>query len=254
MFGDSFDKPSTSSTNQVDGRGFIAGTTLKKPLESAAESEAVGPSGPANCEGCGAEFQTYYPDQTGFIPPDRMEAHVRACQDSAQSEQNPRVEKEVEMMDPSLARTLPALPPGFAYTADGDVVGDFVDIEDFREQDREQKLRNRIRCSRCHALSHYGHLRGNLEVVKADDFRQMLKKMLNQTKSREARCVVLKLVDAFDFEGSLVEDFNDLVGPNHKVKHSFFCRNIPLAETFFSRSGHFSWQQNGPVAVANCAQ
>lgn len=43
--------------------------------------------------------------------------------------------------------------------------------------------------------------------MRADDFRELLKRKIDELREAGRGCVILKLVDMFDFEGSFVRDF-----------------------------------------------
>jgi hypothetical protein len=69
------------------------------------------------------------------------------------------------------------------------------------------------KCARCHQLTHYGHTKGMIESVKADDFRHLLRERFLQRGGKS--CVILKMVDMFDFDGSVIHNF--------KVTSFHFC-------------------------------
>lgn len=102
------------------------------------------------------------------------------------------------------------------YTVPEEEKDNVIDYSDlltlYKKRVKEEKI---IRCMRCHQLENYGNTRGRIDSVKADDFQDLLTSIF---LSRAAEpCVIIKLVDLFDSEGSSIRAFGQMVGRRHSV-------------------------------------
>ncbi|CAJ2655095.1 putative nitric oxide synthase [Trifolium pratense] len=100
-------------------------------------------------------------------------------------------------------------------TSENDAPG-FVDPETYELKKKHHQLRT-ILCGRCRLLSHgkmitavggHGGYSGGKQFVTAEDLRQKLSHL------RNARALIVKLVDIVDFNGSFLSRVRDLVGAN----------------------------------------
>ena len=59
-------------------------------------------------------------------------------------------------------------------------------------------------CMRCYQLSHYGKLRGTVDVSKPEELHHILaQRITDQYKT----AVFIKIVDIFDLHGSMIPEF-----------------------------------------------
>ncbi|CAI8615929.1 unnamed protein product [Vicia faba] len=100
-------------------------------------------------------------------------------------------------------------------TSDNDAPG-FVDPETYELKKKHRQLRT-VLCGRCCLLSHgkmitavggHGGYSGGKQFITAEDLRQKL------THLRNAKALIVKLVDVVDFNGSFLSRVRDLAGAN----------------------------------------
>lgn len=75
--------------------------------------------------------------------------------------------------------------------------------------------KKQIVCNRCHHLIHYSGDRSDTPNIELDDFSALLRNEFHK-KDGDSH-VIIKLVDIFDFQGSIIPDFNSIVTPRNPV-------------------------------------
>ena len=233
---------SSSSTQPATGHPFI-------------EAAAVPAVETQRCEGCGVELQSEHEDALGFIPAsvhkrkfkirkadteDREGIAVLQAREKELSQEltflrnkirtkeeakNASARTQAQALNVAVKRKAISLETVRKQIADfrAPEVSEFDTEAAYRHGMREVR-RDRMRsltCVRCHKLQHQGFARGTVDSIEYWKFAAMLRDQLNPEVAPDAEspapCVVVKCVDIFDVEGSLVRDFSQLVHDRNRV-------------------------------------
>ena len=167
------------------------------------------------CSACGADFQAQNASKPGYLPPEKYEIQMKM----GQIEELQRLKERAETADWTpedeveyLLRT-----SNGEGKADGDV--DDIDIDAFAEElgiDLAKELSNKkVICKRCHGLQHFGKVEDALRpgwteepLMSQQNFRDLLKPL------SEKPCVLIAIVDLFDFSGSVLPELDAIAGEN----------------------------------------
>jgi hypothetical protein len=187
-----------------------------------------------NCFGCGAHLQSDDASRPGYVPPEILNRvlnpmptqdilehgisdYVNLFKHSSPQEQatEPRSVKKdsVEHLMDVLGVSEDEL-----VAEDNDLVGEESEMDlalKLKLEKQAEKEKELATCQRCHRLRNYG--------VVADDMRpgwsqhsdltpQHFAKLLANIKN--TKCVVVTLVDVFDFDGSIIPNLKEIIGQN----------------------------------------
>jgi len=72
-----------------------------------------------------------------------------------------------------------------------------------------------MRCLRCHQLAHGGVAKGAVAAIRAEDFMKLLQSRFLVAGGHS--CIIIKLVDIFDFHGSFIQNFHNLAGGRNPI-------------------------------------
>lgn len=142
------------------------------------------------CYGCGVTLQSDFADRPGFVPPD-VQSKKRL------QEAFPVVEvSSIDVQDE------PAAEPQLTEVAPSRAV-----------------------CQRCYRLTHYGMIEPSLRVpatAGSDDSQTSaelspVKFRRNLERLQKINCVIIYLVDIFDFHGTFIPSLRDIVGSKNPI-------------------------------------
>lgn len=105
---------------------------------------------------------------------------------------------------------------GASLLLEDDSDAPFVDLEDvklFERMEKQQHSRSLV-CMRCHQLKHYGHsVSFGAFDIPPEHFYEKLKETLHNDK----RALVVKIVDLFDLENSVIPKFDEIVTDTNRL-------------------------------------
>ncbi|KAN0055294.1 hypothetical protein ACTA71_008404 [Dictyostelium dimigraforme] len=132
------------------------------------------------CTGCGCTLQTISPKEPGYLPESVAIKHIEKLNE----EKNEEIEnkKPIDKQDKS----------GEEY---------FNGFYIIKKKINEKKV-----CQRCHILKNYGRVAPI--TIPIEKFKN------NLSQLRDLNCLVVKVVDLMDFNGTFIEDFRDVIGNN----------------------------------------
>uniref|UniRef100_A0A7S4NA62 CP-type G domain-containing protein n=1 Tax=Odontella aurita TaxID=265563 RepID=A0A7S4NA62_9STRA len=180
------------------------------------------------CPACGSDFQCRNETKPGYLPPEKFEVQsklgkieeMRRLQEKADGTGEWSPEDEIEWLIQSegggdgAASSMDGVP----RTADGGIDIHAVAEEmglDLAELSSDKK---KVICRRCHRLQNFGDVEDNLRpgwteepLLSQEAFRDLLRPI------RDKECVVVALVDLFDFSGSVLPELDAIAGDNPVV-------------------------------------
>jgi len=144
------------------------------------------------CNGCGVGLQNTNPKMIGYVPP--LQKMKRDTTPNNYKSKNDLL----RFFDDEELQGLPKIDPEKEEL-----------MKAHQRMRAEQQFRNLI-CQRCFMLKHYREV---IAVqVPIQQFRPKLTERLNNR-----RALVIKIIDIFDFSGSFIENFHEVVGPKNPV-------------------------------------
>ncbi|KAM9997850.1 hypothetical protein ACTFIY_007514 [Dictyostelium cf. discoideum] len=132
------------------------------------------------CTGCGSTLQTTSPKEPGYLPESIAIKHIEQLNE----EKIEKIEnsKPIEEQDKS----------GEEY---------FNSFYIIKKKNNEKKV-----CQRCHILKNYGRVAP--VAIPIEKFKD------NLSQLKDLNCLVVKVVDLMDFNGTFIEDFREIIGRN----------------------------------------
>jgi ribosome biogenesis GTPase A len=150
--------------------------------------------GQGQCAGCGVKLQAKDSTLPGFLPD---HVYKERMEQEASDKRNGEAGAAVVV----------------ASSRRGQSVGE--EGEEREGEEEEEAVKAAVICQRCHRLRNYGVVEEGLRPgwsahnsLNPSFFDQLLKQV------RDKRCVVVTLIDAFDFHGSILPDLATVVGRN----------------------------------------
>lgn len=147
------------------------------------------------CPGCGVKFQTEDDAVPGFLPIDKLRQLLAYREEEKIRRQEESGHFDIDRMTSQI----------------GSVV-DFDEEEARQQQDDEMKA---TVCQRCHRLKYQGQVDDELrpgisthELLTPKRFEELLGTLKN------TRCLIVYLVDLFDFHGSFLYNLPKIIGEN----------------------------------------
>ncbi|KAN0009447.1 hypothetical protein ACTFIU_006742 [Dictyostelium citrinum] len=133
------------------------------------------------CTGCGSTLQTTSSKEPGYLPESIAIKHIEQLND----EKNEEIEnkKPIEEQDKS----------GEEY------------FNSFYLNKKKINDQKKV-CQRCHILKNYGRVAPI--TIPIEKFKH------NLSQLRDLNCLVVKVVDLMDFNGTFIEDFREVIGTN----------------------------------------
>ncbi|GAB5368102.1 hypothetical protein AAMO2058_001289200 [Amorphochlora amoebiformis] len=231
--------------------GALEATTYPEELPASRDVEFPATER-LKCEGCGIELQCHHEDSLGFIPRSVYErtlkgqrqqskeqkqldgireeildteediAFLRNKISTKKSSKNPKKIKESESLQQYLEKRtwrLEQLKSILKKTVAPDL-RTIKSMGELKQAMREVRLSSRMErvCKRCHHLRHYGLSRGSVSSLSAYKFSAMLRDVLgNNAKEVRRASVVVKLVDIFDVQGTILKGFHEIVSEKHRL-------------------------------------
>lgn len=168
------------------------------------------------CPACGSPFQSTNSNRPGYLPPEKYEIQVKL----SKLEEMQKLQAKADKYEWSPEDEIEYL----IQTSDGDVNSDefdemaTIDLAAMAEElglDMETISEKKVICKRCHGLQNYGTVE---EVLRPGWTEEPL---LSQSKFRELLaplsqkpCVIIALIDLFDFGGSVLTELDSIAGEN----------------------------------------
>ncbi|KYQ93258.1 hypothetical protein DLAC_05913 [Tieghemostelium lacteum] len=146
------------------------------------------------CTGCGCTLQFTSPNELGYIPKSIAVKHLNSKDttnkpnnknNSIANNNNKEVEEEEDDNEINLSK-------GKEYFERFHVI-------------KKKLIENHV-CQRCHLLKNYGKI--TPVKIPIESFRDKLSELKN------FNCVIVKVIDLMDFNGSFVHDFRSMIGNN----------------------------------------
>lgn len=181
---------------------------------------------PMICPGCGSDFQSTNEQKPGYLPPDKFEIQVKLKElevlrnlrekDSDEQITDWTPEDEIEY----LIRTAGQSSSNSNGKKDSDTTT--MNIEAIEEELGMNTIdytnNKKIICKRCHSLVNHGTVDILLRpgwskepLLSQENFRNLLRPLSMKN------CVIIALVDIFDFSGSVLTELDSIAGYNNPV-------------------------------------
>lgn len=171
---------------------------------------------PMVCSACGSDFQSSDERRPGYLPPHKFSIQVKLQEINDIIRLKDQADSKEWSVDDEVTWLLKT--SGHGSTAMMDPKAVEVDVDAMAEEmgiDLEQQSKKRIICKRCHGLQYYGKVESFLRPGWSDEPLISQEKFLGLLRPlREQPCVIIALVDLFDFEGSILQELDIIAGDN----------------------------------------
>jgi len=167
---------------------------------------------PTICSACGSDFQDKNDAKPGFLPKEKYEIQMKL----AEIEKTRKVQ-EAEEEHWTSEEEVDWLIQSEGGNSDTDEVKD-VSIQSMAKKldlDLVKLAEKTVICKRCHGLQNFGEASEQLRpgwtdepLLSQETFRNLLLPIKDKT------CVILALVDLFDFNGSVLPELDAIAGDN----------------------------------------
>jgi len=182
-----------------------------------------------SCSACGVEFQSKDEAKPGFLPVDKYDIQVKL----AKIEDINRIQDKSNSRGWSPEDEVDWLIGGPAKKEQNDIKMDAYSMADSMGLDLLELSKKKVICKRCHGLQNFGEVPDVLRpgwseepLLSQEAFRNLLLPL--QFK----KCVIIALVDLFDFSGSVLPELDSIAGENPVI----IAAN--KADLFPSKMGH----------------
>jgi len=164
----------------------------------------------SSCPGCGSKFQSDDVMRPGFLPFEKFEMQTRLAE---YEERRKLMERQLSgdaewSTDDEIEWLLKGGADGEEEDSDAEAEEEEMDEETLAKLEKTM-------CKRCHGLQNYGTVEEHLRPGWTDEptlsqqqFRDLLLPLRNKP------CVILAIVDLFDFSGSVLPELDQIAGDN----------------------------------------
>uniref|UniRef100_A0A7S2HU96 G domain-containing protein n=1 Tax=Octactis speculum TaxID=3111310 RepID=A0A7S2HU96_9STRA len=166
---------------------------------------------PDECAGCGIRLHSSSPNQPGFVPSHVLEKllGVKASAEELEKDETDQIiENLLSGNDETYGEEPEKGNTGESSSPDWDPIDDDALLED-------DEIPSRVICQRCHRLRNYGNVADDLrpgwsksEALMPSHFEELIGALKGK------RCVLVTMIDVFDFHGSVLPRLASLAGKN----------------------------------------
>jgi hypothetical protein len=168
-----------------------------------------------SCSACGADFQGTHENKPGYLPPEKYNIQVKL----AHIEELQRLKEKAESAEWTPEDEVEWLLQTNGGDGDSQSSVDDIDIDAVAEElglDLAAEMsKKKVICKRCHCLQNFGKVDTSLRPGWTDE------PLLSQAKFRDLLrplstkpCVLIAIVDLFDFSGSVLPELDAIAGEN----------------------------------------
>lgn len=182
-----------------------------------------------SCSACGVEFQSKNEAKPGFLPQDKFDIQVKL----SKIEEINRIQDKSNSRGWSPEDEVDWLIGGESKRDPSDIKMDAFSMADSMGLNLLELSSKKVICKRCHGLQNFGEVPESLRpgwseepLLSQDAFRNLLFPL------RQKTCVIIALVDLFDFSGSVLPELDAIAGENPVI----IAAN--KADLFPSKMGH----------------
>ena len=177
-------------------------------------------TGSMTCSGCGSNFQEEDDLMPGYLPPEKFEIQTKL----SKIEEAQKIQEKAESAEWTPEDEVEWLIRQEGGSGSSDEKEDEeedlanLSLDEMAERlglDLEVLSRKKVLCKRCHQLQNYGAVEQKLRpgwtdepTLSQEQFRKLLLPL------RQKKCVILALVDLFDFSGSVLPELDQIAGDN----------------------------------------